>query len=86
MHVFEERHHIDIQGAIVLENVTDKICRKQKTLAHMDCIASLMNSLVLISPILELSHYNSCFQHSLSNKFLSMFLVSDIQFRIQSEI
>ena len=71
---------------MVLETATDKICRKQKALAHTDCIASPMNSLVWISPILEPCHYNSCFQHNLSNKFLNTFSDSDVQFRIQSEI
>ena len=28
---------------MVLETVTDKICRKQMALAHMNCIASPMN-------------------------------------------
>jgi hypothetical protein len=85
-HVYEERHHINIKGTMVLETVTDKICRKQKALAHLDCIASPINSLVWIYPILEPCHYSSCFQHSLSNKFLSTFSDSDFQIRIKSEI
>jgi hypothetical protein len=68
---------------MVLEIVTEKICR---ALANLDCIFSPINSLVWISPILEPCHYSSCFQHSLSNKFLSTFSDSDIQIRIQSEI
>jgi hypothetical protein len=52
----------------------------------MDCKASPMSSLEWISPILDPCHYNSCFQYSLSNKFLSTSSVLGIQFRIQSEI
>jgi hypothetical protein len=70
---------------MVLETVTDKICRKQ-ILRSYGLHSQSDDSLVWISPILEPCHYNSCFQHSLSNKFLSTFSVSDIRFRVQSEI
>jgi hypothetical protein len=45
-----------------------------------------MSSLEWISPIFYPCHYNSCFQYRLSNKLLSMFIVLDIQFHMQSEI